>query len=306
MENIALGTDIGGSHITCQLINLDTNTLLVGTRKRIHVDSRAPGNDILKGWTAALTAAAGPLPITSLAGIGFAMPGPFDYPGGTAWFRGVEKFENLYGINIRKEIHDRLHLPGSFRVRFFNDASCFAIGETWLGHASGFERVIAVTIGTGFGSTFISNKVPVRSADGIPEDGFLYNVPFGNSIADDYFSTRWFLKKYTAMTGKQAVNVEGLLDIIDKEKAVRDIFNEFGNNLGTFLGPWIKKFNAGCVVMGGNISKSHMLFQTELESGFHRCGVRPVVYVSSMEEDAALYGSARLCDDSFYSRLMET
>jgi len=74
------------------------------------------------------------------------MPGPFDYRKGIAWFEGVQKFESLYGVNIGDEIRHRLQLSKQTPVRFLNDASCFAIGEAWLGKASQHERMLALTL----------------------------------------------------------------------------------------------------------------------------------------------------------------
>src|SRR5690606_19198865 len=37
-----------------------------------------------------------------IQGIGFAFPGPFDYASGVSFIRNVDKFEHIYGVNIRK------------------------------------------------------------------------------------------------------------------------------------------------------------------------------------------------------------
>ena len=42
-----------------------------------------------------------------------------------------------------------------------NDASAFAVGEAWAGSASDFNRSLSITLGTGFGSAFISNHIPI-------------------------------------------------------------------------------------------------------------------------------------------------
>jgi len=305
MKKIALGADIGGSHITCQLFNLDTSQPVEHTRYRVSVNSRASKNEILDEWVAAIRLATKFHKLPSLSGIGFAMPGPFDYRNGMAWFEGVQKFENLYGVNIREEIQNRLNLPREFPIRFLNDAACFAVGEAWMGEASNYHRIIALTMGTGFGTTFIKNKLPVAGTDGIPEDGFLYHVPFKSSIADDYFSTRWFLKTYFEKTEKKIRGVKDLAEKASNEAVVTTLFWEFGRNLGEFLTPWIKQFGAECLVLGGNISKSFSLFKTEMEQQFEKNGVSPAICLSKPEEEAALFGSAKLCDDSFYSDLIK-
>jgi len=68
---------------------------------------------------------------------------------------------------------------------------------------SKFKRIVALTLGSGFGPAFIKNGLPVAGENGIPDDGFLCHVPFQKSIADEYFSTRWFLNEFRNQTGKE-------------------------------------------------------------------------------------------------------
>jgi glucokinase len=305
MKKIAIGTDIGGSHITCQLFNLTTNQPVDQSVCRVAVNSKGTKNEILDEWVFAIREAVKNYHIEFLSGIGFAMPGPFDYRNGIAWFEGVQKFEKLYGVNVREEIQNRLNLPGEFPVRFLNDASCFAIGEAWLGKASRFNRVIAITMGTGFGTTFIKNRLPVAGTGGIPADGFLYLISFKESIADDYFSARWFLKEYKRKTGEKLQGVKELADRSCNDPVATGLFKNFGRNLGEFLAPWMKTFNADCLVLGGNISKSFPLFKTEMAAQLRNNNVNSAICLSEMEENAALFGSAKLCDNTFYSELIK-
>jgi len=305
MEKIAIGTDVGGSHITCQLFNLTTNQPVEQSACRVAVNSNGTKNEILDEWVLAIRKATKNYNIESLSGIGFAMPGPFDYQGGIAWFERVQKFDKLFGVNIREEIQNRLNLSTDFPIRFLNDAACFAVGEAWIGEASNYSRIIALTMGTGFGTTFIKNRLPVAGMGGIPEDGFLYHVPFKESIADDYFSTRWFLKEYHEKTGKKINGVKELAEKTHTEKVSSELFRDFGRNLGEFLSPWVKIFSADCLVLGGNISKSFLLFQSEMELQFEKNGLNPAACLSKLEEQAALFGSAKLCDDLFYFDLIK-
>jgi glucokinase len=304
MNRIAIGADIGGSHITCQLYVLDTNKLVEGTRVRLPVDCHAEKDMILDAWKRAISYSAFGCDFSQLAGVGFAMPGPFDYPGGIARFEGVKKYESLYGVNVRKEILDFFNLPDAFPVRFLNDASCFAIGESFMGEASDMKRFLAITLGTGFGTTFINDHLPVAGEDGVPADGFLYHIPYGESIADDHFSTRWFQKVYLESSGKNLTGVKELTELAKTEAIPQEIFKTFGENLGAFLAPWLKDFKAEGLVIGGNISAAHSLFLNELKQEFEKASINIKIFVSALQEDAALSGSASLCDNTLYSRLI--
>ena len=303
MNRISIGADIGGSHITCRLFDLDKNSFFNDHKVRFSVNCQSSKDEILNGWAEAIIETSKTLDLKELLGIGFAMPGPFDYPNGISWIKGVQKFDALYGVNVGSELKQRLGLAENFRIRFENDAACFAIGESLQGRATEFDRLLAITLGTGFGTTFISNHLPVAGIDGVPEDGFLYHIPFGDSIADDHFSTRWFQKAYQKQTGKQVSGVKELSEIALTDALARVIFETFGQNLGTFLSPWLKEFNAGCLVIGGNISAAFDLFGVELLRAFQNANLQVEVLISTLQEDAALIGSASLCDDEFYSKL---
>lgn len=301
---IAIGADIGGSHITCQLFNLENHQFIGNSRIRKTVDSSASAHVIIDNWANAIREAAGKFRLSELAGIGFAMPGPFDYQHGIAWFKDVEKFNHLYGVNIRSEILKRFQLQEKYAVRFLNDAACFAIGESLKEEAYKYSKLLAVTLGTGFGTTFIENHKPVAGEYGIPADGFLYRVPYKNSVADDYFSTRWFLKEFKALTGRDIRGVKQLAEMAIDDNYSTMIFHTFGSGLGKFLAPWLKRFDAGCLVIGGNISSAFPLFGTALQHEFSQAGLQLPVFISSMPEEAAIAGSAYLCDNSFYKQLL--
>ena len=303
MTKILVGADIGGSHISCVAVDTEGKIISDEFKIRKEIDSRAPADFILGGWSEALESLIKLLGKENLGGIGFAMPGPFDYPGGIAWFRGVQKYDSLYGINVREDLRRRLRLDVSVPLRFLNDATSFAIGEAWTGRASGFRKNMAITLGTGFGSAFISDGIPVESGPEVPEYGCVYHLPYGNGIADDYFSTRGFLARYRDVSGKDAGSVKEMVAASGDDGRVHAIFNEFGSNMGEFLAPWLLKFHAGCLTLGGNISNSYSLFENPfLQSlGDHGCNIP--VFVSELGEIAGIKGAARLCDDSFYSRL---
>lgn len=303
MDILAIGADVGGSHITAQVYNLSDHTLLKGTGHRVEVDCKASADEILGKWTEAVKAAAGSLHITALAGVGFAMPGPFDYPGGIAWFQGVEKYDHLYGVNVREELQSRLGVSAGFRIRFLNDASCFAIGESFKGRSAGFSRFLAITLGTGFGSTFIRNHIPVAGEPGTPPDGFLYDIPFNGSNADNHFSTRWFLRQYHKITGQQSSGVKELADRVASDPVSRSLFEQFGENLGGFLVPWLRGFRAEGLVIGGNIANGYSLFKESMDAQFAANNIRVEVVISELQEDAAISGAALLCNDTIYAGL---
>src|SRR5665647_888418 len=148
-QSIAIGADIGGSHISCAAIDLLTGKILKETITGREVNNQKQAGVIIAVWAEAVSEVLSRVPIGKVKGIGFAMPGPFDYVKGISYIRGVAKYENLYGINVAEVIRRLLKVPEGFLIRFMNDASSFAVGEAWAGSAAKAERSLSITLGTG-------------------------------------------------------------------------------------------------------------------------------------------------------------
>jgi glucokinase len=299
-KNIAIGTDIGGSHITCAAVDLSSGNILRDTLTEKKVDAGAPADEIITCWADALSTVLSQISSDKIKGIGFAMPGPFDYVNGICYIKGLTKYENLYGINITDAITMKLSLPEGLLIRYMNDASSFAVGEAWAGSAMKAKRSLSITLGTGFGSAFISNKIPIVDGPEVPKLGCVYHLPYKGDIVEESISTRWFLRSYKKLTGIEAKGVKELAELANSDEKVMALFTEFGENLGIFLAPWLSRFNAEILVIGGNISYSYKLFGKALTEKLREANCSSEVAVSQLKEDAALLGSAYLLDDDFW------
>jgi glucokinase len=299
-KSIAIGADIGGSHITCAAVDLESGKILRDTLSERAVNNQAAADEILGVWAEALNGALAKVDGDNVKGIGFAMPGPFDYVKGICYIKGVAKYEKLYGINIGEAIAASLNVPEGFLIRFMNDASSFAVGEAWTGSAVNFRKSLSITLGTGFGSAFISERIPIVDGPLVPKIGCVYHLPYRDGIADDYFSTRGLLGRYKKLTGNDLNGVKELAGLAPSEKIIRDLFKDFGDNLALFLAPWLIRFEAEILVIGGNISHAYNLFGKVFEDRLRKEGCTSEVALSKLKEDAALIGSAYLLDDEFW------
>jgi glucokinase len=299
-SKIALGVDIGGSHICSAAVDLSTHLIIPGTAREEKINNKDGADEILEGWSKALMGTLSEIDKTRLAGIGFAMPGPFDYANGIALFERVEKYDSLYGINISEQLKKRLHLEAETPFRYINDATSFAIAEAWVGKAGNYDKMIALTLGTGFGSAFVDRGIPVTEGDSVPQMGCVWHIPFKEGIADDYFSTRWFIRNYFEKTGKVASGVKEIADVIDREHVALKLFEEYGSNMGHFLAPWIKKFDAKVIVMGGNVTGAFNLFGEFLLKALADHDLKVQVLLSDLKEDAAIMGGARLLVEDYW------
>lgn len=304
-SKIAIGVDIGGSHIYSAAVDLSTHHIIPGTGCQEKINNKASAGEILSGWAKALEGTLSKIDRERLIGIGFAMPGPFDYPKGIALFERVEKYESLYGINVSEKLRALLNLGEHIHFRYINDATAFAIAEAWVGKAGDFDKMIALTLGTGFGSAFIDRGIPVLEGPTVAELGCVWHIPFKEGIADDYFSTRWFIKNYKLKTGKIAGGVKDIADVVDTDPAAAALFEEYGTNMGNFLAPWIRKFDARVIVIGGNVTGAFNLFGNFLVKAMADQGLDVQVVLSDLKEDAAIIGGARLLVDEYWSKVKD-
>lgn len=303
-KSIAIGIDIGGSHISCAAVDLAAKRYLPETLAESALNNHAGANEIIGIWVKTIEEAIQKTNAAEIAGIGFAMPGPFDYARGIALFdEGVQKYENLYGLNVAQAIRKQMNLPQDFPIRFINDATAFAIAEDWIGKSAGTSRSFAITLGTGFGSAFLRNRMPVVSGDEVPAMGYVYHLPFEDGNADDYFSTRGLLKRYEMQTDRKLSGVKELALQAERNQIALRLFTDFGFKLGVFLKPWLQKFEVEVLVIGGNISNAFDLFGHSLLEYLKENSIPARVEISELKETAAMIGSAVLFEEQFYDQL---
>ena len=306
--SITIGVDIGGSHISSAAVNSEKFEIIPGTYFSGIVDCKASKEIIIQKWADIINQTIQVIQETLLIssgetiGIAFSMPGPFQYESGIAMFEGNDKYEALYNTSISDELLKYLNTK-EVRFRFLNDASCFGVGSTLKQDSEfGNKKVIAITLGTGFGAAFLDNKLPITQGKNVPLNGCLWDKPFRNDIADYFFSTKWFLSQYENATGDKTVN--GVKEIATLENDVTDkIFNDFANNLVEFLFPFIINFEADLLVIGGNIAKCHKRFLTKVEQNLEIRNIDFKIAILDNTEKTSILGSSYLYNEVFWDRI---
>lgn len=285
-NNYVISADIGGTHITAAVIDLEKKMIIEDTRTRLSVDSQGTATEILKSWAEALTQAYEKFG-SLVQQVALAMPGPFDYENGISLIKDLHKYEAIYGLNIKLYLSEELRVDAA-DILFRNDAEAFLQGEVVVGAGTGSRKVLGLTLGTGFGSAL--------SVDGIVKDLNLGGEPYKESIADDYFSTRWFLRRYREITGLSATGVSALISMSKHSAVVRNIFDEFTVNLSLFLRNIIQTEAPDVIVIGGNIAKASGMFVDELTSRLTAYAESLKIKLALLGEDAALMGAAAAFD----------
>lgn len=283
-DSVVLGIDIGGSHLTAALVDEATRKFVPDSYLRVRVNSKGTAEEILGIWTKAIEDTFQAYPVANKR-IGIAMPGPFDYANGISLIKGLDKYEALYKLNVKQILSQRLSMSPN-AILMMNDAACFLRGEVYYGAARGYHDVIGITLGTGTGSAMHHN--------GVTHDANLGPAPFMDSIADEYFSTRWFVKRYQEVSGQSVKDVKALADLYPSDANVKEIFKEFVKNLVVFLEGFVNAEKPQVIVMGGNIAQCSSLFLNDLTAQLAARNITIPIVRAELGEEAAILGAASL------------
>lgn len=280
VPNIAIGIDVGGSHVTAYQTDLQEMKVIPETYCRLSLYAGASTEEILDVLSLTISESRENIPAGKLY-LGMAMPGPFDYQEGICLIKGLGKYDSLYGLNVKKLLAERLLIP-STRIRMMNDATAFLKGEMAVCPALTDQRVAGITLGTGLGSALYQN--------GQFEEGNLYQLPYLDGVAEDYISTRWFINHYNG-------NISGVKELADRyplELAARNLFTCFGENLARVL---LAKFPPGSIdvlIIGGNIAKTWDYFYPSLRSLLEINNCFMEIRLAQKGEQATVLGAAAL------------
>lgn len=291
-----LGVDIGGSHITVAVVDIASKSVVESTEIRRRVDSHGPAESIISDWAAVVEssyfqlAASVDLGVASIRTedwrIGMAMPGPFEYTTGISRIKGFNKYDALYGLNVKELLAQKLGIL-STHIKLKNDAACFLDGELFAGAAKSGGEVLGITLGTGFGTAYGRNGSAI--------DAELSQRAFKNNRAEDYFSTKWFVDHAFQEYG---VVIGGVMDLIHQKKhpeLPRQLFNQFSSNLALFFENYLSNHpRPDIVVIGGNIAHASGYFMDSLHSELKRRNIQLDISISALGESAALLGAASL------------
>jgi glucokinase len=281
-QKFVLSADIGGSHITAAIIDIDKRRICEETITRIPVDCHGSQQEILHSWSRCLMMAEEKA-ADEIVGLSLALPGPFEYDTGVSRIKGLSKYESLYGVNIKHQLAGLLGMPAESML-FKNDAESFLHGEVHAGAAKGYNKVIGFTLGTGMGSAI--------SIGGRTADANWGAISFGGSIADDFFSTRWFLSAYLRNTGKTCTNVRDMATLAETDSGAMAVFRLFAKNFAGFVQRYISDHKPDVVVIGGNIAKAAKLFMPDLKQHLRTCIDPGRIVLANLDEHAALLGAA--------------
>ena len=262
MHEVYLCLDVGGTEI--KAAPLDANGKMLSKIQYFPAMACADKKTLLEHFAHIFTSIcpADKVPIE----IDLAFPGPFDYENGICLLQGLEKYDALYGCNLRHAFAALSGLPQK-RIQFINDAAAFALGELTFGSSRQAHKTLFTVIGTGCGSAFgVDGFLAAKGTLGAPPHGYFYNAPFMDSCVDDYISRRGLEKLTKDLLGTPLDGRALAARVAAGDTQAASCFLQFGVLLRDALSPQIEAFNPDMICLGGQIMRSAPLFLSPLEA----------------------------------------
>lgn len=285
--------DVGGTYIKSAVFSKDGD--LWKDAAAVHAThSEATKEQILDGMGAVISEAFGQIVDQGgvLAGVGLSFPGPFNYFTGVSMMK--HKFQSLYGVSVLDYLRKLPQIGTTLPVVFGHDANSALLGEMWKGAARDQANVAMVTLGTGLGFAYAIQGQVQTSETGGPALS-VYSRPYRDGILEDYVSRRACLRRYAEFTGKPFD-----LDVIDIAERARKgdlcavkTFETMAEDLAQGIRPILTEQSIGCLIVGGQISKSFDLFGPALRAKLADLSVLTRVEPAQHFSNAALLGILR-------------
>ena len=288
-----IALDVGGTSIKSALVAPGGH--VIGKPSITRIDSSGAAHNILNTFAQIISTHLEESHTSDLLGVAIGFPGPFDYAAGICLIEGVEKYGAIYGVNMRDALSARLDL-GDLPILFRNDAEAAVVGEARYGVGRDYRRLIGVTLGTGCGSAFVVDGIPMTSGPGVPPNGWLYPVLFRGLRADDVFSSRGLEARLRSIGAAERNAKAAAAAARAGDAASRQVFDGFGADLGSFLNPHAEAFAAEAVLVLGQIAGAIDLFGPPL-----RQALSVPALPGERGPEAALLGAADLLPVRFHS-----
>jgi glucokinase len=276
-----VGIDLGGTNLRAGLLK-DGRLLRVAA---VALCSNSSQNEILDQIQDLI----GGFADIGIDGIGIGVPSIVDVDRGIVY--------DVQNIPSWREVPLKDHLESRFTVPVYvnNDANCFAVGEKVFGKGKDYQNMVGLIIGTGLGAgLIINNKLYAGRNCGAGEFGM---IPWKEGILEDYCSGQFF--KTTCNSPGEQLFHEALQGNI----RAKEVFAEFGRNLGNAIGIILLTIDPEIVILGGSVSKSFAFFRDamwdSLSSFPYPRTLRQLRIEVSEVDNVAILGAAALLYDAF-------
>ena len=284
-----LGIDLGGTKTEAILLDENLHTI---QRKRV----LTPHNDYSKILNTIYSLSADLLKNVENCSIGICTPGAISKK------TGLIKNSNtqcLIGQPLKEDLEKKL----GQKVSMENDANCFAMAESILGNAKGFEIVFGVIIGTGVGGGIVINGKIHQGRTNIAGEWGHHTLHQNGNVCycgklgcvETYISGPALEKRWKELTGKSQNMPEIILNL--ENSFAKQWKDEFLENFGFGLANVIDILDPDAIVLGGGLSNIDFLYTEGKESVYQKVFsdlVDTPILKNKLGDSAGVFGAALL------------
>ena len=284
-----IGIDLGGTKIEGILLDEKYNTI---QRKRIETHQENGYDSIVKS----IISLVNELKAKTNEGIsvGICTPGITDVSSGLIKNSNTQC---LIGTPLKNDIEKAL---GS-QIVMENDANCFALAESLLGSAKGYDVVFGVIMGTGVGGGIVINGTLHKGRTNIAGEWGHHTLhPNGNECycgkqgcVETYISGPALEKRWLEITGKK----ESLQSIVSMASTSAQWEEEFLENFGTSLANVIDILDPDVIVLGGGVSNIPFLYDEGKKAVYDKVfsdSIATPILKNSLGDSAGVFGACLL------------
>jgi fructokinase len=223
-------------------------------------------------------------------------------PGAISKKTGLIKNSNtqcLIGMPLREDLETALNQT----ILIENDANCFAMAETTLGAAKGFDVVFGVIMGTGVGGGIVINGKLHAGRTNIAGEWGHHTLHHNgnkcycgkNGCVETYISGPALEKRWTQLTGEKQTLVK-IIENLDGGKS-QQWKSEFLENFGTGLANVIDILDPNAIVLGGGLSNIEFLYNEGKQAVYDRVFsdlVETPILKNKLGDSAGVFGASLL------------
>ncbi len=305
-----VGFDIGGTKIEAALLRFTDSTFEVIFRRRVPTDREKGYASILEKIKSLYHQVLEHLPENSkIESVGLGLPGSID-PKTHVMHNG--NTNAFVGQNLKKDFTEIF--SGISKIKWANDANCFALAEARYGvgleHEKSHPGAIAVGIilGTGCGGGLIIGDHFIEGKNGAAgEIGHTILIPNGRpcfcgrrGCAETYISGTGLEIEYSEVSGKP-LGASNSINVFEKANAgeafAKIAILNYKQHLAEFLANMTNIFDPDYFVLGGGVSQQASIYEG-LEKTIRSQRLIPVesprVYQNKLGDSAGVIGAALL------------
>lgn len=198
--------------------------------------------------------------LDNIKNIGIACPGPLNFE--TGEILNTPNLKILQYVNLKEEIYKYINCSD---IKIDNDANVYTLGAfKRIKNKKDSDVILGITLGTGIGFGFVLNGKIFRGSYGMAGEYEL--SPLSENKNWSHLLGYKFFKEKTKYTPKELF----LLSEENDEKS-KNIWKEYGINLGLCLTHVISIINPNYISIGGGISKANKYFHEDMLNILNKC-----------------------------------